>query len=66
MKGIRSRTSLDRAVYAVVGPLYPVLRILFHRFVTSTDKVGRAMIRVASQGYSRRHLENKDINAMAG
>ena len=41
-------------------------KMFFPNFVTSTDRVGRAMIRVGSQGYSRPHLENRDINALTG
>jgi len=34
--------------------------------VTTTENVGRAMIEVAAGGYSKRVLENRDINALAG
>jgi hypothetical protein len=35
------------------------------RHVTTTENVGRAMIRVAASGYSKQVLENPDINAVA-
>ena len=66
MHGIVSRTRLYRILYAVVGPLYPVWRFLFPRYVTTTEKVGRAMLRVARQGAPKAVLENADINALAG
>jgi hypothetical protein len=66
MRGVRSKTSLYQAVYTVLGPLYPVWRMLFPNVVTTTEKVGRAMIRVACEGYERRVLETRDINAVAG
>jgi len=65
LKGIRSKTRIYRVVYTLVGPLFPLLKILFPKYVTTTEKVGRAMLRVASGGYPRNVLENRDINAMA-
>ena len=64
MKGVESRTRLYRSVYAVLGPFYPVLKTLFPHAVTTTEKLGLAMIRVASTGYPRQVLENRDINAL--
>jgi uncharacterized protein YbjT (DUF2867 family) len=65
MHGIRSRTRLYRALYAVAGPLYPLWKTLFPGFVTTTEKVGRAMLRAARDGAPRAVLENRDINALA-
>jgi uncharacterized protein YbjT (DUF2867 family) len=63
--GTRSRTPLYNVFYAVAGPLYPILRRLFPKYVTTAENVGRAMIRVAREGYSKPILENEDINALA-
>ena len=65
LKGVRSKTKLYQALYNVLGPLYPLLRRLLPRHVTTTVNVGRAMIRVAASGYSKRALENPDINMIA-
>ena len=65
MKGVRSKTRLYRLVYTVLAPLYPVWRSLFPRFVTTTEKVGLAMIRVAEEGFPRPVLETRDINELA-
>lgn len=64
-RGTRSKTRLYRIVYAVLGPLYPVLRRLVPTHVTTSESVGRAMIAAATAGYSKRLLENLDINALA-
>ncbi len=64
--GARSKTRLYRALYAVAGPLYPLLKRLAPRHVTTTENVGRAMIAAAAVGYPKRVLENPDINALAG
>jgi len=66
MHGIVSRTATYRALYAVMGPLTPLLRALLPAHVTTTEKVGRAMLAVARRGASKVVLENRDINALAG
>jgi nucleoside-diphosphate-sugar epimerase len=50
-----------------VGISNPKLRELIRSdfLVTTTENVGRAMIEVAAVGYSRRVLENSDINLLA-
>ncbi|MGH7446293.1 MAG: hypothetical protein ACREK1_06490 [Longimicrobiales bacterium] len=47
------------------GVLYPLLRLVIPRHITTTENVGRAMIEVAANGYSKRILANADINAVA-
>jgi hypothetical protein len=65
LKGVRSKTRVYQALYTVLGPLYPVLKRLLPKHVTTTVNVGRAMIEVAESGYTRRILENPDINSLA-
>ncbi|MGZ3441915.1 MAG: NAD(P)H-binding protein [Polyangia bacterium] len=66
LHGIRSKTRLYRIVYAIVGPLlFPLLNLLAPRMVTTTERVGRAMLRVARQGAPKPLLENPDINQLA-
>jgi uncharacterized protein YbjT (DUF2867 family) len=65
MHGIRSRTRLYRMVYVVTVPLYPVLRRLFPKSITTTESIGRAMINVAAEGAPTRVLDPSDINAAA-
>lgn len=60
--GIQSRTRMYRVLYRVVAPLFPILRALAPRHVTTTEQVGRAMIAVARRGAPKRVLENHDIN----
>jgi len=64
MHGIKSKTPLYRAVYAVMGPLYPALKALAPKYVTTNEQVGRAMLKVAKQGAPNRIVENHDINAL--
>lgn len=65
LHGIRSRTPLYRAFYAIMGPLFPLWKALIPKYVTTTEAVGRAMIAAARHGAPRNVLENADINALA-
>jgi uncharacterized protein YbjT (DUF2867 family) len=64
LHGIVSKTRLYRVLYALTGPLFPAFQILFPKYVTTTEQVGRAMINVARHGASKRILENQDINIL--
>jgi len=64
LHGITSRTKLYRMAYAVIGPLYPVFKALAPRYVTTTERIGRAMIRVARHGASKPVLESRDIDLL--
>ena len=64
-KGVRSKTRLYQAMYTVLSPLYPIWKTLFPSFVTTTEKVGLAMIRVAENGFSKPVLETRNINVLA-
>jgi uncharacterized protein YbjT (DUF2867 family) len=65
LHGIRSKTALYRAAYAVGAPLYPLFKAVAPKFVTTTENVGRAMLAVAKRGHASKRLENADINALA-
>jgi uncharacterized protein YbjT (DUF2867 family) len=62
LHGIKSKTTLYRAVYAVTGPLFPLLKAAFPRQMTTTEQVGRAMLEVARRGAPKRVLETEDIS----
>lgn len=64
LHGIKSKTKSYRVLYAVMKPIFPALRALFPGYVTTTEQVGRAMLKVARQGAPKRVLENRDINAL--
>ena len=65
MHGIKSRTTSYRVLYTIMSPLVPLIRALFPKAVTTTERVGRAMLAVARRGYSKPVLEAADINAAA-
>lgn len=64
LHGIKSRTQLYRALYIFVAPIYPVLRALFPKYVTTTEQLGRAIIQLAKNGFSKHVLESVDINTL--
>lgn len=64
-RGVRSKTRLYRVTYAMISPLYPALARLWPNGLTTTEHLGRAMIRVATSGHDGRVLESADINALA-
>lgn len=63
MRGVKTRTPLYAFFIALGRPLFPLL-MLSSRLATSTDRVGRAMIKAAREGYPKPHLETPDINAL--
>lgn len=63
MRGIKSRTPLYNAFYKVLKPLYPLLKRM-PKYVTDNVTIGRAMIAVAKNGYSKGVLESLDINSI--
>jgi uncharacterized protein YbjT (DUF2867 family) len=65
MHGARSSTRLYRVLYAVMRPLFPLLRVTLRSSYTNTERIGRAMINVARVGAPTRVLEPRDINAAA-
>jgi hypothetical protein len=64
LHGIRTKTKWYGAVYAMMGPLYPMWKLLVPKYVTTTECVGRAMLQVAKHGAPKHVLENQDINAI--
>jgi uncharacterized protein YbjT (DUF2867 family) len=66
LHGIVSKTKLYRVFYVLMTPFYPLLNSLFPRYVTTTEKIGRAMIKITKHGASKNILENADINEIAG
>ena len=66
LHGIRTKTRLYGAAYAVMRPLYPLWKMLFPNYVTTTECVGRAMLSVTKRGFPKAVLENRDINRMCG
>jgi hypothetical protein len=64
LHGIRSGTGWVQAIYIASMPLLSFLHRVAPKFMTTTEQVGRAMIKVARDGYPRPVLESEDINRL--
>jgi uncharacterized protein YbjT (DUF2867 family) len=64
MHGIRSKTKLYQTFYAVLNPILPLLKSAFPQYITTTEQLGRAMLRVAKQGFPKSILETQDIDML--
>jgi uncharacterized protein YbjT (DUF2867 family) len=62
--GIKSRTGWYNLFYTLVTPFYPLLERLATGSVTTTEKLGRAMIAVARTRPEKRIWETADINSL--
>jgi len=62
LHGIQSKTPSYRVLYAILSPLLPLARNLLPQYLTTTEALARAMIRVARTGYLKQILESRDIN----
>ena len=51
--------------YKYLSWLYPVFKLLFPGFVTTLADLGRAMIQVTLRGYSKQHIEVRDIKILS-
>jgi len=65
LHGIRSRTRIYNVLYPLIYPLMLLTKVIRPGFVTTTERVGRAMLHIAKKGYSKKLLENPDINEAA-
>jgi uncharacterized protein YbjT (DUF2867 family) len=64
LHGIRSKTAWVQTIYVVAAPLLSLLNRIAPNYMTTTEQVGRAMIRVARDGYPKPVLESEDINRL--
>jgi uncharacterized protein YbjT (DUF2867 family) len=64
LHGIRSKTRAYRVGYLLLSPFLFVVRAVAPDAMTSTDAVGRAMIRTAADGAPTGVLGNREINRL--
>jgi uncharacterized protein YbjT (DUF2867 family) len=62
LHGIKSRTAWYQLIYDITSPLFTLLKRVAPKYVTTTEQVGLAMIKVAKQGFRKPVLESEDIN----
>jgi len=64
LHGIRSRTPLYRIIYRILGPFLPLLKAISPDSLTTTEQLGRAMLRAGLHGAPKAVLEMRDINRL--
>jgi uncharacterized protein YbjT (DUF2867 family) len=64
LHGVRSKMAWAQAIYVGAAPLLSLLTRVAPAYMTTTEQVGRAMIKVARDGYPRSVLESEDINRL--
>ncbi len=64
LHGVRSKTGWVNAIYVVTAPLLSYLVRTAPKYMTTSEQLGRAMIKVARDGYPKHLLESEDINAI--
>lgn len=62
-RGTKSNTKLYNALYVITRPLFPLMRRM--KSVTTTVKIGRAMIILFNHPQCLKHLEGENINKVA-
>lgn len=65
LHGVRSKVVLYNAFYAVLRWAEPLMTRFAPGFVTTTETVGRAMLKVARNGWPQKVLASREINAAA-
>ncbi|HEX4460105.1 MAG TPA: epimerase [Polyangia bacterium] len=66
LHGIKSRTRLYNVLYPILAPVIWTAKLVTPKHVTTTERVGQAMLRIAKSGYAKNILENPDINTASG
>jgi len=64
LHGVRSKTAWVQAIYVVAAPLLSYLARTAPKYMTTSEQLGRAMIKVARDGYPKPVLESEDINSI--
>lgn len=62
-KGVKSKTALYNFFYVILKPFFPLMRNM--KMVTTSEKVGKAMINSVLFPQENKFLENKDINELS-
>ena len=62
LHGVRSKTAWVQGIYVAAAPLLTWLNRVAPKYMTTTEQLGRAMIKVARDGFPKPVLESEDIN----
>ena len=62
LHGVRSKVGWINAIYVVTTPLLSYLTRVAPKYMTTSERLGRAMIKVVREGFPKPVLESEDIN----
>ena len=62
-KGVKSNVGWYNAIYVILRPFYPLLKKM--NSITTSSRLGQAMINSLLKGSEKKFLENQDINLLA-
>ena len=65
LHGIVSKTPAYRVIYAVVGPLAALIGAVAPAAVTTTERLGQAMLNAVRRGAPKRVLEMRDLHELS-
>ena len=65
LKGVKSRVKLYNLAYLLLKPVSPIILWLFAKKVTTSVKIGLAMISLALKGHQETYFDNHAINQVA-
>jgi hypothetical protein len=65
LHGVKSKVGWYNAMYVAASWTYPLLRRVLPGMVTSTEAIGRAMLKMARDGWPQKVLDSRAINAAA-
>jgi hypothetical protein len=64
LEGVRSKVAWYNGLYAVLKPVYPVVKRVAGKYATDTGTLGRAMLNAVQPGAPTAIYESADINRM--
>ncbi|WP_028551567.1 NAD-dependent epimerase/dehydratase family protein [Paenibacillus sp. UNC451MF] len=64
LNNIKSRTKLYQFFYTLMRPFNPLLQKMFPNAITTSQQLGRAMIKVVREGYPKSIIESREINTI--
>jgi uncharacterized protein YbjT (DUF2867 family) len=66
LNGVKSKVGWYNAMYTAVGWAEPLLMRVAPKYVTTSEAMGRAMLKVARDGWPQKVMGNKEINTAGG
>ena len=64
-KNTPTQTPIYKIIFPVLNLLHPLIKLIIPKYTTTTSQIGKAMIAVVQNGFSKQQVESSDINALA-